>query len=286
MSVTFLTNIDREELEQEISALSGQNVDRANSLWAVLKKTAFAEALTDAELTAFKTTWGITDSGEEPEIPPVEPDEPEVPDTPEVTLSSITATYTGGDVTVGTALTDLTGITVTAHYSDGSTANLTGYTLTGTIAEGSNTITVSYGGKTTTFTVTGVVESGGEDEPTDDGTAWTDGVPYEYTLVANEYVGEAKNGNNGFKTYNGWSRTPFLPCKGVSSITYNMIDITTNLLTGAYGCWYDANKQYISYFAQTKANLQSPNIPSNACFVIFSQSDAVMNNIANITPHA
>ncbi|MGN9152757.1 bacterial Ig-like domain-containing protein [Bariatricus sp. HCP3S3_E12] len=76
-----------------------------------------------------------------------------------VTLQSISATYTGGDVAVGTALTSLTGITVTAHYSDGSTANVTGYTLSGTIAEGSNTITVSYGGKTTTFTVVGKMET-------------------------------------------------------------------------------------------------------------------------------
>ena len=80
---------------------------------------------------------------------------------PEVTLSSISATYSGGDVAVGTAVTDLTSIVVTAHYSDGSTATVTDYTLSGTIAAGSNTITVSYGGKTTTFTVTGVDESGG-----------------------------------------------------------------------------------------------------------------------------
>lgn len=77
----------------------------------------------------------------------------------EVILSSISATYTGGDVAIGTALTDLTGITVTATYSDGSTSNVTGYTLSGTIAEGSNTITVSYGGKTTTFTVVGKMET-------------------------------------------------------------------------------------------------------------------------------
>lgn len=79
----------------------------------------------------------------------------------EVTLSSISASYTGGEVAVGTALTDLTGITVTTHYSDGSTVNVTGYTLNGTIAEGENTITVSYGGLTTTFKVTGVAESSG-----------------------------------------------------------------------------------------------------------------------------
>lgn len=95
-----------------------------------------------------------------------EPEEPDVPDTPVVpdkTLSNISATYSGGDVAVGTAVTALTGIVVTATYSDGSTATVTGYTLSGTIAEGSNTVTVSYGGKTTTFTVTGVAESGGAD---------------------------------------------------------------------------------------------------------------------------
>lgn len=76
----------------------------------------------------------------------------------QVALTSISATYTGGDVAVGTTLTDLAGITVTGTYSDGSTSNVTGYTLSGTIAEGSNTITVSYGGLTDTFTVMGVAE--------------------------------------------------------------------------------------------------------------------------------
>lgn len=96
-------------------------------------------------------------AGEEAE----EPDET-------ITLTSISVTYTGGDVAVGTVLTDLTGITVTATYSDGSTTNVTGYTLSGTIAEGENTITVSYSGKTTTFTVTGVAESSGDDSGSED----------------------------------------------------------------------------------------------------------------------
>ena len=81
---------------------------------------------------------------------------------PDVTLTGISAVYSGGDVAEGTAVADLTGIVVTAHYSDGSSEPVTGYTLSGTIAEGSNTVTVSYGGKTATFTVTGVAESGGE----------------------------------------------------------------------------------------------------------------------------
>ena len=90
------------------------------------------------------------------------PVEPDTPVEPEVTLVSISATYSGGDVAADTALSDLTGIVVTSHYSDGSTAIVTDYTLSGTIAEGENTITVTYEGMTATFTVTGIAE----EEPT------------------------------------------------------------------------------------------------------------------------
>lgn len=78
----------------------------------------------------------------------------------EATLTGISATYTGGDVATGTAVTALKGITVKAHYSDGTTKTVTGYTLSGEILEGTNTITVSYEGKKTTFTVTGVSTGG------------------------------------------------------------------------------------------------------------------------------
>lgn len=84
----------------------------------------------------------------------IESDQPSEPEAP--VLTSISASYTGGDVAVGTAVSSLTGVSVTATYSDGTTASVTGYTLSGTIAEGSNTITVSYQGKTATFTVNGV----------------------------------------------------------------------------------------------------------------------------------
>lgn len=90
-------------------------------------------------------------------------DMPVVPDAPEtVTLTGITASYTGGDVAVGTALDALTGITVTAQYSDGSSVVVTDYSLSGSIVEGSNTITATYQGMTATFTVTGVASGGGE----------------------------------------------------------------------------------------------------------------------------
>ena len=90
---------------------------------------------------------------------------PAAPEEPEKTLVGITAVYTGGEVPVGTAVSALTGITVTASYSDRSTEAVTGYTLSGTINEGSNTVTVAYQGKTAIFTVTGVAQSGGEELP-------------------------------------------------------------------------------------------------------------------------
>ena len=133
-----------EPLTAEIpSGGSGLTTAQVNALDGMFKVCAFIKDDVSAEYTEFKTAFGIADSGGETEV----------------TLTSISATYDGGDVAVGTAVTDLTGIVVTAHYSDGSTAEVTGYTLSGTIVEGSNTITVSYNGKTATFTVTGVADT-------------------------------------------------------------------------------------------------------------------------------
>lgn len=64
-------------------------------------------------------------------------------------------------------------LVVTAHYSDSSTGNVANYALSGTLAVGTSIITVSYGGKTTTFSVT-VVEA--------------QFVGSEYITVANEAV--------------------------------------------------------------------------------------------------
>lgn len=145
---------------------NGLTTAQVEALHGMFKVCAYDDSKdVSGAYAAFLAAFGITDTedggGEEEPETPVEPDEPV---TPEVTLTSISATYSGGDVTVGTAVTALTGIVVTGHYSDGTSETVTGYTLSGTIAEGENTVTVSYGGKTTTFTVAGVAESGGETE--------------------------------------------------------------------------------------------------------------------------
>ena len=75
---------------------------------------------------------------------------------PPANLSSITAVYTqSGAVDVGDSLESLReDLVVTAHYTDNTSAVVTSYTLSGTLTLGTSTITVSYGGKTTTFNVT------------------------------------------------------------------------------------------------------------------------------------
>ena len=73
-------------------------------------------------------------------------------------LSSISAVYTQSgtvyDIDTLDSLKD--DLVVTAHYSDSSTQTVPAadYTLSGTLTAGTSTITVAYGGKTTTFNVT------------------------------------------------------------------------------------------------------------------------------------
>lgn len=71
-------------------------------------------------------------------------------------LTQITAVYTqSGTVYDTDSLDDLkTDLVVTAYYADTTGETVSDYTLSGTLAVGTSTITVSYGGKTATFTVT------------------------------------------------------------------------------------------------------------------------------------
>lgn len=82
---------------------------------------------------------------------------------PPANLSSISASYTqSGTVREGASVETLrSDLTVTAIYENGTTEIVTSYTLSGELTEGPSTVTVMYGGKTTTFTVsvTGMLPS-------------------------------------------------------------------------------------------------------------------------------
>lgn len=77
-------------------------------------------------------------------------------------ISSISAVFTQGQnvITNVDSLDSLRQyLVVTATYADSTTAVISEYALSGTLSIGTSTITVSYGGKTDTFTVT-VTDSG------------------------------------------------------------------------------------------------------------------------------
>ena len=78
------------------------------------------------------------------------------PSAPPATLVSISAEYTQSGTVYDTDSLDSlkSDLVVTALYDDQTTAIATDYTLSGTLAEGISTITVSYGGTTPTFSVT------------------------------------------------------------------------------------------------------------------------------------
>ena len=211
----------------------------------------------------------------------------------EVTLESISATYTGGDVMEGTALSDLTGITVTATYSDGSTANVTGYSLSGEILEGENTITVSYGGLTCTFAVIGVAENTDETD-INEVSLWEIGginpngssaanatrlrtvdyipsgvkkitadVGYSYILVVYNDEGSVLNGTRGYYNPNGDASSASANATGflVNSGTYYtgeliIEDVLSNIgLVNTYGVAYNNIKIILRNENNTSATL-------------------------------
>ena len=77
------------------------------------------------------------------------------PPAPPKTVVSISAVYTQSGTVYDTDTLDSlkTDLVVTATYDDSTTGVVTAYALSGTLEVGTSTITVSYSGKTTTFTV-------------------------------------------------------------------------------------------------------------------------------------
>lgn len=206
------------------SQAGGLTAEQINALDGMFKKCAYTGDVS-TEYEAFKTAFGIGEGGGTDE-----------PDTPtEATLTSISATYSGGDVVVGTSVNALTGITVKANYSDGTSKTVSGYTLSGTIAEGNNTITVSYQGKTTTFTVIGYVE----EEPD---------VQSDNLIVLSECTDGEKMDNGAVVTTGKYLVTPFIEVTPSTdyktNLSRNLSDGTVDWGQGMY--MYDETKKYIN----------------------------------------
>ena len=143
---------------------------QAELLMTVLKNVTFKTDMT-SKMNALAKALGVSGDGT----------------VSRVTLQAINVVYSGGDVPAGTPLNALTGLQVAATYSDGSGEPISGYTLSGEIREGSNTITVIYQGKTATFQVIGTGKSQEGDVP-------------EGCLVLLELTGCTADRENGYVT--------------------------------------------------------------------------------------
>lgn len=114
----------------------------------------------------------------------------------EIALSSIDATFNQGtNVIYDTDTLDSLKqyLVVTANYTDGTSRSVSDYTLSGTLAVGTSTITVSYGGKTATFNVTvthqavtySITNNLTNCTNSNGATAVTEGNSYSGTITAN-----------------------------------------------------------------------------------------------------
>lgn len=134
---------------------------------------------------------------------------------PPAHLTRISCVYTQSGTVYDTYPLDSlkSDLVVTAHFSDSTTQTVTTYTLSGTLAEGTSTITVAYGGKTTTFSVTvtewqlitqTIAWSGyGADQTSTivDATQYDAYFELPFVDGATELVSEATSSMNAFKVY-------------------------------------------------------------------------------------
>lgn len=190
-----------------------------------------------------------------------------------IELVGISASYSGGTVAAGTTLDQLTGLVVTATYDDGSTSAVTDYTLSGTLTAGqTNTITVTYQGKTATFEV--AVES--EPEP-EEAT-----VLYRFPICSDLHVREATsytqniNAENALSAYQADDSINAIVCLGDFSKEYYGLLKTTD---GAYT--YPVAVQTAENFAS--CGKQTYIITGNHDTGLHSSIDADFSNWTSLT---
>ena len=158
---------------------------------------------------------------------------------PPANLVSISCVYTQSGTVYDTDSLDSlkTDLVVTAHYDDSSTGTVTAYTLSGTLTSGTSTITVSYGGKTATFTVT-VTHLDNSVYNWDFTTSTTDSKQSAVATLGSG-VTQSSSGLTFDGTNNGWVYLASISSYKTTSFTVE-VDITTLKKSGEL-CLVDLN---------------------------------------------
>ena len=176
------------------------------------------------------------------------------------TLTGIEAVYTQSGTVYDTAsLDDLKfDLVVTASYDDSTTETIADYTLSGTLAEGTSTITVTYGGFTDTFTVTVTSSRPSNPYVTDNMTLWLDGIynkstghdasatSWENLITGDLFANTGITVGTDGMVFDGTAGHGFLGDKPSSPATIEVvIDVTTTSTTqcviNGFGNTYNGN---------------------------------------------
>lgn len=169
-------------------------------------------------------------------------------------LQSISAVYTqSGDVYTDTPLNDLkSDLVVTATFEDGTVKTVTNYTLSGTLAVGTSTVTVTYFTETTTFSVTVSDE------------AFTYGLVDNSSAVTGSYIDENGVIQTGTSA-SGYYRD-YIKVSSLSSVVVGFSGSIYNYRISIY----DASKTFIRQIHIEEAN----NIKSAYWLVDFNSGES------------
>jgi hypothetical protein len=214
----------------ELSDQVEQNTEDIGGLRADLGAHGFTDAQKNALLACFNNVvWKGTDGDDYYQ---------DLYDAlyPPATLSYITCAYTQSGTVYNTDTLDSlkSDLVVTAHMNDGSTRTVTTYTLSGTLTVGTSTITVSYGGKTVTFTVT-VTQA--PLYPFENGTHTFDTYPHKITVT---------NGNTATIELSNTNYDCYANISNVSN-NGNMANVNTN--------WFNNDETYFTLHAGETLNI-------------------------------
>lgn len=152
---------------------------------------------------------------------------------PPANLSSITCVYTQSGTVYNTDSLDSLkpDLVVTAHWSDSTANTITTYTLSGTLAVGTSTIVVTYGGKTATFTV--VVQASVITVEVEGPNTTLN----ESADIGTSYENCKKNNTDRYCPVSA------IPVSAGDVISFSASNISTNTL-GIYLLWFDADQNY------------------------------------------